>query len=128
MSTLITSDVEPLLTGTKLKLEKLLDYYIASDRGQSRIYKVASFKADVAEHGDDINTLQLKVEEALTGMYREYFDSVTVNVSGEATGINPLKVFIEVTEGDKTTTLDRAILDNTENIHHKEIQELRRWL
>lgn len=80
-----TLDTSGLIYGAPQKADKLLAYFFASNYSQSNTYYggVKSLAALIQQHADIPLNLELAVNDAITGLFKAYFDrvSVTVDVS-----------------------------------------------
>lgn len=80
-----TLDTGGLIYGAPQKADKLLAYFFASNYSQSNTYYggVKSLAALIQQHADTPLNLELAISDAVTSLFKAYFDQVqaTVDVS-----------------------------------------------
>jgi len=71
-----------LITNPSLKIEKLLNYFLASDKDQSNYFQkqTCSMKWLIAQYGSNPNEFIIELKNALTSMYKRYFVSAEINI------------------------------------------------
>lgn len=64
------------------RLDRLLAYYFATEKNQSRVFRdsIVSLKHSIAQHGSEPEILVSLVDSELTNYLQRYFQYVTVNV------------------------------------------------
>jgi len=104
------------MSNLKQKVKKLYMYFLACDENQSNYGGLISFKYIKYQFSDDVTGMANAIEEGLTALYEEYFDSVEVrcSVKDTGTGLAELMVNISVTEEDVTTDLFKEIALSSE--------------
>lgn len=65
-----------------LIIKKLLQMFVASDENQSNFYNIKSYKYIVNSNEDGYETAN-EIKKALVDLYKEYFDSVDIEVGNE---------------------------------------------
>lgn len=78
----LTLSTANVITNPSLKIEKLLQYFLASDKDQSNYFQkqTSSMKWLIAQYGSNPNDFIIELKNALTSMYKRYFVSVEVNI------------------------------------------------
>lgn len=78
----LTLSTANIITNPSLKIEKLLQYFLASDKDQSNYFQkqTSSMKWLIAQYGSNPNDFIIELKNALTSMYKRYFVSVEVNI------------------------------------------------
>ena len=95
----------------KLKLNRLIEYFIIADFSQTYLYsgEIASLKYIMNNHIDNIKD---ECRTALTIMLERYFDAVSIEVTLEDTDASNKKALVmsvTVTEDGKTHILDKEV-------------------
>jgi hypothetical protein len=66
-----------------LKLKKIVDYFIYSDKSQSNFFKdyIESFKYIIYKENDNIDNYLVTVKNSLLNILKRYFSTVEINVT-----------------------------------------------
>ena len=81
-SPLFTLSRKGLLRGVGERIDRLMAYYLASNRSQSELYTgVKSLQSTIQLHSADTTRLQEAVQADLIGLFTPNFDDVAVTVT-----------------------------------------------
>lgn len=81
-SPLFTLSRQGLLRGVGERIDRIMAYYLASNRSQSELYNgVKSLQGTIQLYQNDPDRLKQTVQSDLTGLFAANFDDVTASVS-----------------------------------------------
>jgi len=115
LSQLPTLTEDRILSNDVLKINKLYEYFLASEYSQTFFYKehVASLKYLLGTYSIEEDDLKMAIIETLEKMYSRYFDEVSVfcELVPEEIDSNAylLNLNIEVTNNSIKNTLNRSV-------------------
>jgi len=111
-----------ILENDMLKINKLYEYFIASEHSQSFFYKnnVESLKYLISEYTIENGNLETEIRKSLEKMYSRYFDEVSVlcSVEPEEEDSNnyTIAIDIQIINNEVSHTLMRSV-----NVSHNRI-------